>query len=114
MDSLDDLDDLPTNDFEMCTACHDSRVKELAKAKKLLARHGPLRGLELYSGRRFSRGTVNTLIRLLIGAGGLGSGFEASQFVKTKWAVEFSPSASLTYEYVLSCIVEHDIEFWPG
>jgi len=34
----------------------------------------------------------------LIGAGGLGTGMDMSGFIDTKWAVEYSPAAALTYK----------------
>lgn len=34
----------------------------------------------------------------LVGAGGLGTGMDMSGFVDTKWAVEYSPAAALTYK----------------
>jgi hypothetical protein len=45
----------------------------------------------------FSHITVSSICSLA-GAGGLGTGLDQSGFVETRWAVEFSPSAALTYQ----------------
>jgi DNA (cytosine-5)-methyltransferase 1 len=34
----------------------------------------------------------------MLGAGGLGTGMNMSSYVETRYAVEFSPSAALTYQ----------------
>ncbi|KAG7448097.1 S-adenosyl-L-methionine-dependent methyltransferase [Guyanagaster necrorhizus] len=60
--------------------CFDGHEEELRDGRRLRDRNSPLRGLELFSG-----------------AGGLGTGMMFSDFVETKWAVEFSPSAAQTY-----------------
>ncbi|KZP21168.1 S-adenosyl-L-methionine-dependent methyltransferase [Athelia psychrophila] len=69
------------NNITSCTPCVEERLRELDEARRLLQKHQPLRGLELFAG-----------------AGGLGTGFDKSGFVETRWAVEFSPSAALTYK----------------
>ncbi|KAF8447830.1 hypothetical protein L210DRAFT_978503 [Boletus edulis BED1] len=77
---LDDLQNWPRSEFKSCTKCHEERKELLEQQSVLLQRHGRLRGLELFSG-----------------AGGLGTGFDLSGFVETRWAIEFSPSAARTY-----------------
>lgn len=67
--------------LKCCQACFDERIKKLQHAKMLKDNNEPLRGLELFSG-----------------AGGLGTGMNMSGFVETRYAVEFSPSAALTYQ----------------
>ncbi|KII89181.1 hypothetical protein PLICRDRAFT_160365 [Plicaturopsis crispa FD-325 SS-3] len=79
--SVDMLRPLSPDAFEWCRECRNGRSKALEKAATLLAREGPIRGLELFSG-----------------AGGMGTGFGLSGFVETRWAVEHSPSAALTYQ----------------
>ncbi|KIJ10522.1 cytosine-5--methyltransferase [Paxillus involutus ATCC 200175] len=79
--SIDDLDDWPKNEYRCCTKCRQEREELLERQRRLLERHGRLRGLELFSG-----------------AGGLGTGFDLSGFVETRWAIEFSPSAARTYQ----------------
>jgi len=51
--SIDDLQSMAPEQFKFCLACYEDRVEQLKIAKKLLERHGPLRGLELYSGNTF-------------------------------------------------------------
>ncbi|KAF7965632.1 hypothetical protein HWV62_42606 [Athelia sp. TMB] len=74
------LQKLGSSKIPCCETCMDEHIQNLAGAERLLQKHGPLRGLELFAG-----------------AGGLGTGFDESGFVNTRWAVEFSPSAALTY-----------------
>lgn len=52
--SIDDLQIMAPEQFKFCLACYEDRVEQLKNAKKLLERHGPLRGLELYSGNTFT------------------------------------------------------------
>lgn len=49
--SIDDLEDLPENDFRSCPKCHEEREDLMERESILLKRHGRLRGLELFSGR---------------------------------------------------------------
>lgn len=79
--SLNKLEVIPPEKVSVCTLCHLGHISALKEQGELLHRHGPLRGLELFAG-----------------AGGLSTGLEASGFVQTKWAVEFSPSAALSYQ----------------
>lgn len=77
--------------------CHEERQANLARRARQLQRHGPLRGLELFSGL-----TTIFLLRYLFqpvleGAGGLGTGLDLSGFVETRYAIEFSPGAAGTY-----------------
>lgn len=97
--STDDLQELGVSELRLCQPCHKTRVEQLSYAERLLEKNGPLRGLELYSGMYLCR-LFRTLIltSTFTGAGGLGSGFDMSGFVDTRWAVEFSPSAALTYQ----------------
>ncbi|KAI0929230.1 hypothetical protein AcW1_006224 [Taiwanofungus camphoratus] len=76
---LSDLEAL-TSIIKQCKTCFQQRHCEFEKIEHHLQCNGPLRGLELFAG-----------------AGGLSTGLELSGFVKTRWAIEFSPSAALTY-----------------
>ncbi|KAF8891199.1 hypothetical protein BD779DRAFT_1513769 [Infundibulicybe gibba] len=67
--------------FKTCASCEAEHAGDLVRTNDSRNRHGPLRGLELFSG-----------------AGGLGSGMDLSGVVETKYAVEFSPSAASTYQ----------------
>jgi len=97
--STKDLRPLAREDFKSCRTCYEDRIGELDNAEKLLQRHGPLRGLELYSGSAFNLYMLNLVLTCnLAGAGGLGTGLDQSRYVETRWAVEFSPSAALTYQ----------------
>lgn len=42
--------------------------------------------------------TYVQIINHYLGAGGLGTGMDMSEFVETRFAVEFSPSAAKTYK----------------
>ncbi|KAG6851305.1 hypothetical protein H0H93_011741 [Arthromyces matolae] len=75
-----ELYDLDDDALEECDICESQRRRTWKEQQKLLARNGPIRCLELFSG-----------------AGGLGTGLDLSGFVETKYAVEFSPSAAATY-----------------
>ncbi|KAG1724751.1 S-adenosyl-L-methionine-dependent methyltransferase [Suillus paluster] len=81
VNSLDDLESWPGSQFRPCFQCLEEHRANLARRAQQLQRHGPLRGLELFSG-----------------AGGLGTGLDMSGFVETRYAVEFSPGAAKTYE----------------
>ncbi|EMD38163.1 hypothetical protein CERSUDRAFT_122915 [Gelatoporia subvermispora B] len=76
--ALMNLDYTCTRSCPQCLHAHDS---ERAEAKRFLNQRGPLRALDLFSG-----------------AGGLSTGLNCSDSVNTKWAVEFSPSAALSYQ----------------
>ena len=97
--STEDLELLASEDFKSCLACYENRLEQLENSSKLLERHGPLRGLELYSGLIFNYFMKTSVLTCnLAGAGGLGTGLDQSGFVETRWAIEFSPSAALTYQ----------------
>jgi len=49
--SLDDLQDWPGNEFKACGKCREEREELLERQTLLLQRNGPLRGLELFSGK---------------------------------------------------------------
>ncbi|EEB91983.1 hypothetical protein MPER_09571, partial [Moniliophthora perniciosa FA553] len=66
--------------FQVCHDCLSGHQKELEELKNNLMGQGKLRGLELFSG-----------------AGGLGTGMNSSGYVDTKWAVEISPAAAMSY-----------------
>ncbi|EGO21115.1 hypothetical protein SERLADRAFT_417509 [Serpula lacrymans var. lacrymans S7.9] len=80
-DSLEELEELEEKNFTYCKQCYEDRKQTLRHTEELLQKNEPLRGLELFSG-----------------AGGLGTGLDMSGFVETRWAVEFSPSAAMTYQ----------------
>ncbi|KAF5380878.1 hypothetical protein D9615_004125 [Tricholomella constricta] len=73
--------EMKDNVLHNCGICYKKRVEKLRQEQKLLEINGPITCLELFSG-----------------AGGLGTGLDISGFVKTKYAVEFSPSAAATYQ----------------
>ncbi|KAF8643762.1 hypothetical protein AX16_008781 [Volvariella volvacea WC 439] len=68
--------------FYNCKRCMRVEEKRLEQVERYKRYNQPLRGLELFSG-----------------AGGLGTGLDLSGFVKTRYAVEFSPSAAATYQH---------------
>ncbi|OCH93875.1 S-adenosyl-L-methionine-dependent methyltransferase [Obba rivulosa] len=73
-----ELDRSSTRSCARCLQAHIFKQDELSQFTK---QRGPLRALDLFSG-----------------AGGLSTGLNMSKSVDTKWAVEFSPSAALSYE----------------
>lgn len=95
--SLDDLQNWPKNEFKSCKKCHEEREDLLERQSILLQRHGRLRGLELFSGKAIYTHVLLSYRRWSAGAGGLGTGFDLSGFVETRWAIEFSPGAARTY-----------------
>ncbi|KAJ3984503.1 S-adenosyl-L-methionine-dependent methyltransferase, partial [Lentinula detonsa] len=72
---------LDSRKFEQCTRCMEEHETQLAMYRDFLAQEGPLSMLELFSG-----------------AGGLGTGLDQSNFVKTAAAVEFDRYAAETYQ----------------
>lgn len=52
--SLNDIQMLDPVEFKSCQVCHKDRVQQLSNTERLLERHGPLRGLELFSGTLIS------------------------------------------------------------
>ncbi|KAF9469258.1 hypothetical protein BDZ94DRAFT_1244081 [Collybia nuda] len=72
---------MQASELKICTSCHNNRVETLQCQQDLRSKNEPLRALELFSG-----------------AGGLGTGMDMSGFVETKYAVEFSPSAAITFK----------------
>lgn len=71
-------------DILQCHACISDRLESLQADQDILARHQPLRCLELFAG-----------------AGGLAAGLHQSGFIETKWAVESSVSAAMSFAYEL-------------
>ena len=92
------LQELGDNKILCCETCMDEHIQDLADAERLLRKHGPLRGLELFAGKAILLVPLFNSLIFFPGAGGLGTGFDESGFVDTRWAVEFSPSAALTYQ----------------
>lgn len=45
------LFDIEAGDFDFCEKCVKTRREELARAEQLFEHNGPLRGLELFSGK---------------------------------------------------------------
>lgn len=85
--------------LKACRACSDERITKLQHRQVLKNNNQPLRGLELFSGVFITSHTVLLLVQIFaLGAGGLGTGMNMSGFVETRYAVEFSPSAALTYQ----------------
>ncbi|KAF5373890.1 hypothetical protein D9758_000794 [Tetrapyrgos nigripes] len=93
--------------FQSCENCLSEREEEITQRQTELDKHGPLRGLELFSG-----------------AGGLGTGLDMSQFVDTRWAVEINGPAAKSYqknhpEVTVYCqdtnaLLQHAIETHEG
>ncbi|KAH8099541.1 S-adenosyl-L-methionine-dependent methyltransferase [Cristinia sonorae] len=79
-ETLDELHPLPATIFTNCAICYEEQDASLKEQAALLEQHGPLAGLELFAG-----------------AGGLSTGFTATGYVKTKWAVEYVSTISKTY-----------------
>lgn len=78
--SSEEFERLSRKSFKTCSECIEKRREELEQRKRAMEAHEPLRGLELFAG-----------------AGGLSTGMDMSGFFKTKFAVEMSGSACLTY-----------------
>jgi DNA (cytosine-5)-methyltransferase 1 len=72
---------LKPGELQVCSICLKERESKMAEKEQFKQSASKLVGLELFAG-----------------AGGLGYGMEISQFVDTRWAVEFMPSAALTYQ----------------
>lgn len=51
IETTDSLQELAPDELECCSSCHIDHVQELAHAERLLRKNGPLRGLELFSGK---------------------------------------------------------------
>ncbi|KZT27307.1 S-adenosyl-L-methionine-dependent methyltransferase [Neolentinus lepideus HHB14362 ss-1] len=75
------LKEMPPEGFRFCAVCHQKQVLEIQQYQLLLAKNQPLQALELFSG-----------------AGGLSTGFSTTPYIQTKWAVELSNSAAMTYQ----------------
>ena len=88
---------LAKNSLKCCRACSEGRIEKLRVAQMLKDNNEPLRGLELFSGACIAPYIMPLQLQRL-GAGGLGTGMNMSGFVETRYAVEFSPSAALTYQ----------------
>lgn len=84
-------------DLDGCEVCQEARFDDIMRVQELFNQNGPLRGLELFSGKGFVTSLEEGLI-CNVGAGGLGTGMAMSGFVDIKWAVEYSPAAALTYK----------------
>ncbi|KAI0723866.1 S-adenosyl-L-methionine-dependent methyltransferase [Cerioporus squamosus] len=101
------LEPLASDALPQCTTCNAAELDSHMAEESLMATHHRLRGLELFAG-----------------AGGLSTGLEMSGFVKTKWAVEFSPSAARTFQanhpgavmfnQSSNCLLEHAIKMAEG
>ncbi|KAF4614568.1 hypothetical protein D9613_003147 [Agrocybe pediades] len=78
--SVESLESMDVDDFVYCRECYEGDKEERKKTRKFLQTNSKLIGMELFSG-----------------AGGLGIGMDLSGFVETKHAVEFSPSAAMSY-----------------
>lgn len=78
-----DFEKLPPSGVRNCSKCFHARQDALREEDELKQSHRRLRGLELFAG-----------------AGGLSAGLDQAGFVETKWAVEWTTSAALTYAYV--------------
>ena len=82
-----------------CRACSEERINKLRHSQLLKDNNEPLRGLELFSGEFIASSIMPFYVQsFMLGAGGLGTGMNMSGFVETRYAVEFSPSAALTYQ----------------
>ncbi|KAA1469421.1 S-adenosyl-L-methionine-dependent methyltransferase [Dentipellis sp. KUC8613] len=105
--SHQDLSRLDPDNFHQCSICYPKHMSTLKEHSVLLKSNQPLSGLELFAG-----------------AGGLSAGLNEPGFVKTKWAVEFSPSCSLTmkrnhpditvYNQCCNLLLQHAVETYEG
>lgn len=77
---LANLRSLPSSKFHSCSSCLKAHQESLTSS---IDGHHKLQGLELFAG-----------------AGGLSAGMDQSGFVETQWIVEWTTSATLTYQYV--------------
>ncbi|TFY70272.1 hypothetical protein EVG20_g2746 [Dentipellis fragilis] len=101
--SHQELNRLDPDDIHQCDVCYQKHIHMLDENTALLKSNQPLSGLELFAG-----------------AGGLSTGLNEPGFVKTKWAVEFSPSCSLTmkknhpditvYNQCCNLLLQHAVE----
>lgn len=99
-----------TEEISQCSECMEEHEEVLAKMEEFCSNEGNcLRGLELFCGKllfsfSFLLGciTIHLNANLIFpGAGGLGTGLNASKFVKTIGAVEWDKDAAETYKYVM-------------
>ncbi|KAF8503256.1 S-adenosyl-L-methionine-dependent methyltransferase [Russula emetica] len=107
LESSDELQMLDSSTHSYCEECYKEHIKTLEKGDALFKQNRALRALEIFSG-----------------AGGLSIGLEESGFVKTRWAIEYAPSAAKTFQankkhatvYNQDCntLLEHAIEFYNG
>ncbi|KAF5315922.1 hypothetical protein D9611_004789 [Ephemerocybe angulata] len=72
---------LKAGEMKACLSCSAKQTKAIETQQAFRTSSEKLVGLELFSG-----------------AGGLGYGMELSGYVDTKYAIEFQPSAALTYQ----------------
>ncbi|KIM49346.1 hypothetical protein M413DRAFT_15448 [Hebeloma cylindrosporum] len=78
--SKNELSAMSRLDFQYCKPCHLKDKERRLQVERFKRTNSKVVGMELFSG-----------------AGGLGVGMDLSEFVETKYAVEFSPSAAKTY-----------------
>lgn len=90
---------LGDKNIDQCIQCMKARDEDVLQRRRLLDQSGPLLGLELFAGvLLYSFECINiSSDHYCTGAGGLSTGLELTGFVKTKWAVELSPSAAQTF-----------------
>ncbi|KAF8911019.1 S-adenosyl-L-methionine-dependent methyltransferase [Gymnopilus junonius] len=69
------------DEFAFCESCYQADLRARQHVERFLQTNSKLIGMELFSG-----------------AGGLGTGMDLSDFVDTRYAIEFSPSAAKTYK----------------
>ncbi|KAJ2935641.1 hypothetical protein H1R20_g1454, partial [Candolleomyces eurysporus] len=86
---------LKPGEFQVCSTCLEEREGKMAEKEQFKQSASKLVGLELFAG-----------------AGGLGYGMELSQFVETRWAVEFMPSAASTYQSTMPCNMLSYVEYY--
>ena len=98
--SCDELQKLHPSSYSYCERCYQDHIKVLEKQDLLCKRNKPLQALEIFSGSSFIP-CLKIDFQHVSGAGGLSIGLEDSGFVKTKWAIEYAPSAARTFQYVM-------------
>ncbi len=81
-----------------CEECYNDHIKILEKEDTLYIQNKPLQALEIFSGLFLISIIMSELLTYPKGAGGLSIGLEESRFIKTRWAIEYAPSAAKTFQ----------------
>jgi DNA (cytosine-5)-methyltransferase 1 len=93
-----ELQMLDSSTHSYCEKCYEEHIKTLKKKDRLYNQNKPLQTLEIFSGLFSFILIIKINFQHAKGAGGLSIGLEESGFVKTKWAIEYAPSAAKTFQ----------------